>query len=202
MVPISDPILAPYQPKQIDANKSVAKVSIKQKVSSTAFPPSIVKNINKLPATTEIQQPSLSETINLGIDLPSDLNGAESGNGGVPGTTAVLSVSPKPDKKAVLETANVMPQYPGGIKALLEFLKKNIHSPEDIDADDIAVKIKFVVNYSGKLEGFDVIQSGGEAFDNEVLRVLKKMPLWIPGKSNGENVSVYYVVPVKFTKEF
>jgi len=47
-----------------------------------------------------------------------------------------------------------------------------------------------------------VIKSGGIAFDNEVVRVLKKMPLWIPGKSNGENVSVYYVVPVKFTIEF
>ena len=66
----------------------------------------------------------------------------------------------------------------------------------------MSVKIKFVVNYSGKLESFDVLKSGGMAFDNEVLRVLKNMPLWIPGKSNGENVSVYYVVPVKFTSEF
>ncbi|HEY5407892.1 MAG TPA: hypothetical protein VIJ92_12430 [Ginsengibacter sp.] len=47
-----------------------------------------------------------------------------------------------------------------------------------------------------------MIKSGGIAFDNEVVRVLKKMPLWIPGKSNGENVSVYYVIPVKFTIEF
>lgn len=47
-----------------------------------------------------------------------------------------------------------------------------------------------------------MIKSGGITFDNEVLKVLKKMPLWIPGKSNGENVWVYYVVPVKFTSEF
>ena len=66
----------------------------------------------------------------------------------------------------------------------------------------MSVKIKFVVNYSGKLESFDVLKSGGMEFDNEVLRVLKKMPLWIPGKNNGENVSVYYVVPVKFASEF
>jgi len=24
------------------------------------------------------------------------------------------------------------------------------------------------------------------------------MPDWIPGKSNGENVAVYYTIPVKF----
>ena len=66
----------------------------------------------------------------------------------------------------------------------------------------ISVKVKFVVNYNGRLEAFNVLESGGYIFDNEVLRVLRKMPLWIPGKSNGENVSVYYTVPVKFTSDF
>ena len=47
--------------------------------------------------------------------------------------------------------------------------------------------------------GFQVIETGGESFDNEVIRVLKKMPKWIPGKTNGETVSAYFVVPVKFT---
>jgi len=28
--------------------------------------------------------------------------------------------------------------------------------------------------------------------------VLKKMPHWTPGKSNGNDVSVYFEVPVKF----
>lgn len=64
------------------------------------------------------------------------------------------------------------------------------------------MKVKFVVNFSGKLESFKVIESGGEVFDNEVLRVLQKMQPWIPGKNNGENVSVYYTVPVKFKSDF
>lgn len=96
-----------------------------------------------------------------------------------------------------------MPQYPGGVKALLDFLKKNLHAPQDVEeGDEVLVKVKFVVDYNGKMESFNIIKSGGDEFDNEVIRVLKKMPLWIPGKSNGENVSVYYVVPVKFTSEF
>ncbi len=57
-------------------------------------------------------------------------------------------------------------------------------------------------NYNGKLEAFDVIKSGGTAFDEEVLRVLKKMPLWNPGRTNGENVAVYYIVRVKFSNRF
>ena len=63
----------------------------------------------------------------------------------------------------------------------------------------ISVKIKFVVGFEGKLKSFEIIEDGGMIFNKEVIRVLKKMPDWIPGKSNGEAVSVYYTIPVKFT---
>ena len=55
-----------------------------------------------------------------------------------------------------------------------------------------------MVGYDGKLKSFETIEDGGRAFNNEVIRVLKRMPEWIPGRSNGENVSVYYTIPVKF----
>ena len=63
----------------------------------------------------------------------------------------------------------------------------------------MSVKVTFVVGYEGKLKGFKITEDGGEVFNKEVIRVLKKMPDWIPGKANGENVSVYYTIPVKFT---
>ncbi len=126
----------------------------------------------------------------------------ETGTNGTNEKTTIAQ-TPKVDKFPTRSVAEIMPQYPGGIPALLAFLKKNIHSPEDIDnGDEVKVEVRFVVNYNGNLESFDIIKSGGAAFDNEVLRVLKKMPLWIPGKSSGENVSVYYSVPVKFTSGF
>jgi periplasmic protein TonB len=62
----------------------------------------------------------------------------------------------------------------------------------------VSVKVKFIVGYDGQLKGFETIEDGGVAFNNEVIRVLKKMPNWIPGKISGENVSVFYTVPVKF----
>lgn len=158
-------------------------------------------NINKLPATPLETMPSLNST-NL-----SEINfsGGEEGPGKNSKIDAGVPTAPgtKINKRSPVDVADIMPQYPGGIKALLDFLKKNLHAPEDVEeGDEVSVKVKFVVNYNGKLESFDVLKSGGVAFDNEVVRVLKKMPLWIPGKSNGENVSVYYVVPVKFTSEF
>ena len=55
-----------------------------------------------------------------------------------------------------------------------------------------------MVGYDGVLKGFETVEDGGKAFNQEVIRVLKKMPTWIPGKTSGENVSVYYTIPVKF----
>ncbi len=104
------------------------------------------------------------------------------------------------DKEMPLPFAEVMPEFPGGKNALQKFLERNLQSPGDIDAGDfVSVKIRFIVGYDGVLKGFQLVEDGGKLFNNEVIRVLKKMPQWIPGKSRGENVSVYYTIPVKFT---
>jgi protein TonB len=98
-----------------------------------------------------------------------------------------------------LESVDVPPSYPGGIEALRKFLEKNLNNPKDMEeGESVNVKIRFVVGYNGKLQSFVTVEDGGEEFNGEVVRVLKKMPQWIPGKANGENVSVYYTIPVKF----
>ena len=92
----------------------------------------------------------------------------------------------------------IMPQFPGGMEKLLVFLRNNLRSPKDLDDQEVSVKVKFVVSFDGTLLGFDVIESGGTEFDSEVIRVLKKMPKWTPGKTNGENISCWFTIPVKF----
>ena len=54
----------------------------------------------------------------------------------------------------------------------------------------IKVQVKFVVDKDGTITGINVEQSGGQIFDNEVIRVMKKMPAWKPGMQNGKNVAV------------
>jgi protein TonB len=167
-------------------------------------PPLIVApgNINSLPATPVEFQPSFSSTGISGINLAPGSDGTGEGGPGENGVTGETKLK-EPGNSIPVKAAEIMPQYPGGIQALLTFLKKNIQSPGDVEeGEDVTVKIEFVVNYDGSLKNFNVIKSGGVIFDNEVLRVLKKMPVWIPGKSEGKNVSVYYTVPVKFTSGF
>ncbi len=161
-------------------------------------PPAIVtdKIINKIVAAEQIEMPSNVITEISGVSSTSIV----SGEGGADSLKITAPEIIKKDKLLPVENPEIMPQYPGGVNALLAFLRNNLHEPEDIEGDEvITVKIKFVINYNGKTESFKVLQSDGEIFDNEVIRVLKKMLPWIPGKSNGENVSVYYYLPVKFT---
>ncbi|MFN0082415.1 MAG: energy transducer TonB [Ferruginibacter sp.] len=113
---------------------------------------------------------------------------------GLPETT-----KPSIDVSTPVGYAEVMPQFPGGMAALRKFLEKNLRNPQDIDeGQEVVVKIRFIVGYDGTLKGFETIQDGGKVFNNEVMRVLRKMPQWIPGKTKGENVSVYYIIPVNF----
>jgi periplasmic protein TonB len=101
-----------------------------------------------------------------------------------------------------ISNPEIMPQFPGGLIALKKFLERNLKNPRDLEeGEKISVKINFVVGYDGKLKSFQLQEDGGDEFNREVIRVLKRMPDWIPGKSGGQNVSVYYAIPVKFLAE-
>lgn len=137
-----------------------------------------------------------SVTNNVPGDGPLVIGDPGPGTGEAPVAAPVKAVV---DINTPIETAEIMPSFPGGIDGLKRFLQKNLTNPRDMEEGEVvSVKMKFVVGYDGKLKGFETIQDGGEEFNKEVLRVLKKMPEWEPGKSNGQNVSVYYTIPVKF----
>ncbi len=148
------------------------------------------------------------------IPLPSNLDSMAIGTTPLAGIgKKLIGVEPGPveikkegpvvdrvDKETPLPYAEVMPEFPGGKNALQKFLERNLKSPADIEAgESVSVRITFIVGYDGMLKRFEITEDGGRLFNNEVIRVLKKMPQWVPGKSRGENVSVYYTIPVKFT---
>lgn len=122
---------------------------------------------------------------------------------GTAGTDAPLKIpEPTPDITQPIDNPEIMPEFPGGMAALRNFLERNLINPGGLEeGEPVSVKVKFVVGYDGKLKGFELVQDGANHFNNEVMRVLKKMPAWIPGKSKGQNVSVNYTIPVKFIPE-
>lgn len=92
--------------------------------------------------------------------------------------------------------------FPGGMDAWLNFLRKHLETPESMEAGEKrTVVIRFQVSAEGAVTGFEVVQSAGSMFDKEVIRVLKKMPKWMPAIQNGHAVSVSFTQPVTFVAE-
>lgn len=153
------------------------------------------------------------KTDSIITQLPTDIIGSKTIVNATTGPFLVTPVKTEPgsggekptvtiDKNVPMDgdAVEVLPSYPGGMDALKKFLEKNLQTPTEMEADEtVSVRVKFVVDYTGKLKSFMTVQDGGEVYNKEVVRVLKKMPDWVPGKTKGENVSVYYIIPVKFT---
>ena len=93
-----------------------------------------------------------------------------------------------------------MPEFPGGIKELMNFLGKNIRYPVEAYKNKIEgrVIVQFVVKKDGSTSNFKVIRSVHPLLDAEAVRVLKTMPKWIPGTQRGQTVDVRFTVPVSF----
>ena len=92
------------------------------------------------------------------------------------------------------------PLFPGGDDKLADFIKKNLKFPVTAKKNKIQGKVivRFVVNSVGKVEQSKVIRSLDPECDKEALRVINSLPVFIPGKQEGQNVSVYYIIPVIF----
>lgn len=97
----------------------------------------------------------------------------------------------------------VMPLFPGGDKALINYLSKNLKYPELIKEKRIqgSVICMFVVNSLGKVIDVEVARGLEESLNKEAIRVIQSMPDWIPGKQRGKNVAVKYTLPINFRFE-
>lgn len=109
--------------------------------------------------------------------------------------------NPKADDNEIYESAEHIPTYPGGVAALMEFIKSNLQYPEDAIAEKAEglVQVSFVVEKDGSTSEFEVLDEHHPSLEAEAVRVMKMMPKWNPGTQDGVKVRVEYTVPVKFT---
>ncbi|MBR3123650.1 MAG: energy transducer TonB [Prevotella sp.] len=112
----------------------------------------------------------------------------------------VAQPEPKPEPEKVFEVVEQMPSFPGGDKALMDFLSNNEKYPVVAQENGVQgrVVISFVVEKDGSITDVRVVRSVDPSLDKEAARVVKSMPRWIPGKQNGAAVRVKYNVPVSF----
>ncbi|MBK0404409.1 energy transducer TonB [Adhaeribacter sp. BT258] len=103
----------------------------------------------------------------------------------------------------IYQMVEQLPQFPGGDLELQQHLQKSFIYPEAAIKQELQGLgvYSFVVNKDGSLSDLTVLKPVGEALDQEGLRMLKAMPLWIPGKINGRIVRVKFTLPLRFTLE-
>jgi protein TonB len=104
------------------------------------------------------------------------------------------------EKEQVFRSVEQMPTFPGGEAALMRFLQSHINYPTMAAEQNIQgrVIVQFVVTKSGKVGEVKVIRSVDRDLDREAVRVCKSLPDFVPGRQNGQAVSVWYTLPVTF----
>lgn len=125
---------------------------------------------------------------------------------------------------AVFDCGENMPKFPGGDRALMEFIRTNLHYPDlameygatgrvitTFVVDSLGYTSNYKVTKIMKLK-YDTLRLSQESADRqrqlkeqieqqlgeESLRILSLMPKWTPGNQFGHPVNVKYCVPVAF----
>ena len=98
----------------------------------------------------------------------------------------------------VYEMCEQMPIFEGGDAALLKYLRENLKYPDNTKDRGVQGRlvIGFIVEKDGSLTDVKVLRPVDIDLDAEVLRLVKGMPKWIPGRHNGQRVRVRYLLPI------
>lgn len=108
------------------------------------------------------------------------------------------------DKSEPVTSAEVMPHYPGGERAMLQALMSELKYPEAPFKEGIGgyTVVNFTVTKNGTIENVKILKSSGnKELDAEAVRALKAglTEKWTPGTVGGEPVDCQYTLPVKFS---
>jgi periplasmic protein TonB len=92
-----------------------------------------------------------------------------------------------------------MPIFPGGDKAIMEFLKKNTNQQlaKSINVSG-TVYVSFVVDTAGQVTLVKVVRGINSVLDQEALRVVSSLPKWTPGRQRNRKVPVQFTLPIGF----
>ena len=115
-----------------------------------------------------------------------------------------------PTDTTIYEVVEKMPEYPGGIDKLMEYIRtstdnywkkiypkgKPVYPCEQGISGRIIVS--FVINENGQVTDPEVLRRVDKDLDKEAIRIIKSMPRWIPGEHKGKKVKVRFTLPVMF----
>ena len=94
-----------------------------------------------------------------------------------------------------------LPAFPGGKRQLTKYLSETLEYPATAKAYGIEgdVKVELTIGESGKIKSARIRKSLGYGCDEEVLKVVRSMPNWLPGEKGHAKVATKIVLSVGFS---
>ena len=106
-------------------------------------------------------------------------------------------------ESTVFTSDDIQPEFPGGRKAYLEYIRRNMNYPADALRNGVegGVLVKFIVENDGSISNAEILRSMTESFDAEALRLICHMPNWTPGVWKGKTRRMQVIRLVDFRIE-
>ncbi len=96
------------------------------------------------------------------------------------------------------------PRFIGGNEAMNDWLRKHVRYPKKAQEKWIegTVRVSFVVGLDGKVTQVSIMHGCHPLLDKEALRVVGKMPAWLPAvRTDGTTAAARYTIPILFKLE-
>lgn len=199
------PEMFPIEEPEIELQPASAGSAVPEEIESVALvEPEIVPD-NTIPA--ELLPPTQEEMVGKTIARTTNTegNGGENaeptegaGTGGDGTGTGTGSEIGAPNEIGF--TAAIMPEFPGGEQALLNYVKSKSKFTQMARENNISgtMYVSFVVNEKGKVVMPKIERGLGFGMDEMLLNVINTLPDFSPAEQNGRKVKIRMMLPVKF----
>jgi len=100
----------------------------------------------------------------------------------------------------IYEKVDKMPEYPGGINALMSYIGQNLRYPPSAQKQGLQgrVIVSFVINQKGEVVKTDLQKGVNPELNQEAIRIINSLSKWTPGVKDGKIVSVHFSLPINF----
>jgi protein TonB len=203
----TDDVTQTEEVKMVEINQEIPEEDQIKQIENVPPPPQLKETVQFTPPVIKRDEDVTNEVLSQAelTENKADISvktveGVKEGGVDIADVIEHKVVIAEEKKPEIFSHVEVMPSFPGGDQAMMKWLNENMQYPVIAQEQGIQgrVVVRFVVSPDGSVGSVELQRSLDPSCDKEALRVVKKMPRWVPGKQNGQAVSVYYTLPVRF----
>lgn len=107
------------------------------------------------------------------------------------------SIEKKEDNKTYsVNGIDVKPEFPEGLEKLNSFINENLQKAGLQPEMKTKLYAVFVIEKDGSLSAIQILRAGNLRIKEELIKILKSLPKWSPGKQNEKVVRVHYSLAI------